>query len=76
MSNVGGRKYYEQVDEVSIPLHDGKATVRDVSDLIGTAQRKLEELRPSDKRNNSDDAFWIEADEDCLKVEFRTEWKP
>lgn len=74
MSNVEGRTFYEKIEEWSVPLRDGKCTARDVSDLMRTALQKVEAIDP--KLAQYDDAFMVEADEDSLKVQIRSEWKP
>jgi hypothetical protein len=74
MSNVEGRTFYEKIEEWSVPLRDGKCTARDVSDLMRTAWHKVEARDP--KLAQFDDAFMVEADEDSLKVQIRSEWKP
>lgn len=74
MSNLEGRTFYEKVEEWSVPLHEGKATARDVSDLMRKAFQVVETIDP--KQAEYDDAFYVEADEDSLRVQFRTEWKP
>lgn len=78
MSNVEGRTFYEKIEEWSVPLRDGKCTARDVQDLLRVAQKATEKIDP--KRAQYDDAFYVEASEDSLKVQIRieidTEWKP
>lgn len=74
MSNVEGRTFYEKVEEWSVPLRDGKCTARDVSDLLRVASKQAEAIDP--KLAQFDDAFMVEADEDSLKVQLRSEWKP
>lgn len=76
MSNVEGRTFYEKIEEWSVPLRDGKCTARDVSDLLRTAQRAMEKI--DHERAQYDDAFYVEADEESLKVQIRIgiEWKP
>lgn len=74
MSNVEGRTFYEKIEEWSVPLRDGKCTARDVSDLLRTATQAVEKADP--KQAQYDDAFMVEADEDSLKVQIRSEWKP
>lgn len=74
MSNLEGKTFYEKVTEWSVPLRDGKATARDVSDLFRQAEKTCRELTP--ESSEYDDAFLVEADDESLKVQFRSEWKP
>lgn len=74
MSNLEGRTFYEKVEEWSVPLRDGKCTARDVSDLMRKASETAEKVDP--KYAQCDDAFYVEAFEDTLRVQFRMEWKP
>lgn len=74
MSNVEGRTFYEKIEEWSVPLRDGKCTGRDVRDLLSTAYHAVEKI--DHRQAQFDDAFWVEAGEDSLKVQIRTEWKP
>lgn len=71
--NVESRTYYEKIDEISVPLHDGKCTARDVSDLLFVTQQML---AAAERPATSDDAFYVEADGESLKVQIREEWKP
>lgn len=73
MSNIEGRIFYERIEEWSVPLRDGKCTARDVSDLLRTASQYLEVNDPDQAQY--DDAFMVEADDDSLKVQIRSEWR-
>lgn len=71
MSNVEGSKYFEQVEEWSVPLDEsGKCTARDVSDLLRVAGEHAKVVDP--KHADYDDAFYVQADGDRLVVQFRT----
>jgi len=73
VSNVEGRNYFEKVTEWSVPLRDGKCTARDMSDLMRMASKQAVEIDP--KHADYDDAYYLEWDEDRVKVVFRREWK-
>lgn len=70
MSNVEGSKYFEQVEEWSVLLRDGKCTRRDICDLLRVADKHVEATETNDL--TYDNVYYVEADEDRLVVQFRT----
>jgi len=70
MSNLEGGKYYEEIEEWSVPIHEGKITARDMDDLMRKANARIGEIDP--EHAGYDDAYHFEPDEDRIYVRFRT----
>jgi hypothetical protein len=71
MTNVETRTRTVVHHEVSVPVRDGKATRRDVADLLYFADQKYRELHPDDPHISGDqrlydDAYYIEPRDETL----------
>lgn len=71
MSNLGGRTFHEKVEEWSVPLREGKAAAKDVEDLLRKADSIIEAREPADLQY--DDRYYVQADDERLFVQIRTE---
>jgi hypothetical protein len=70
MSNVEGSKYFEQVEEWSVPLREDACTRRDICDLLRVADKHVEATETNGLTN--DDVYYVKVVEDRLVVQFRT----